>query len=117
MARQLTGSLQNRMLEGYRGQPEPAVGMDCTEVMYSDRAPFQISRVELRKDGTVKRFWMKPKDVKILDYFAEKYEIGEVREDAHEVEAKQKRSGQWVTNPGGVAIHLGHASFRDDPSF
>lgn len=105
------------MLEGYRGQPEPEVTMDCTEIGYSDRSPYQITRIERRKDGTVKKFWMKPKDVKIIDYFAEKYWIGAMLTGASEVECKQKRSGQWVTNPGGRGVHLGHASFREDPSF
>lgn len=121
MAKQLYGSFQNRLLEAWKGQPEPVVGMDVTFVFYSDRAPGQIVRVEKNKAGVVKKFWTKPKDVKVLDYFAEKYEIGDVIQDAAETECKQRRNGQWVvvSHAGGIGapVHLGFASYRDDPSF
>lgn len=94
MTKQLVGSLQNRMMEmGVRGQPEPVVGMGVTELMWTDRRPFEIVRVELKKDGSVKSFFMKSSQ---WSHGRDGYgEVGEVNNDSPEIECRQNRKGQW----------------------
>lgn len=54
--KRLFGSLNNRLMEGTVGQPEPEVGMGATELCYSDRHAYTIvavhgpARIEVRAD-------------------------------------------------------------------
>lgn len=122
---QLYGSLNNRIAENsIHGAPEPHVGMDCTEIWYSDREPFMITRIERNKKGEVVKFFMRPKAVKVLDYFAERYEVGNVVHESTEVEVvrrrrKDRKTGQWLPywTRGGRNVVLGYASYREDPGF
>ena len=45
------GSINNLLLSGTNGEPEPVVGMGATILMYSDRHAASIIRVEKFKSG------------------------------------------------------------------
>lgn len=52
------GSLTNRILEN-QGSPEPEIGMGATEVMYSDREPWEIIGIERNRQGEVRRITLR----------------------------------------------------------
>jgi hypothetical protein len=129
MAKQMVGSLQNRLMEmGTRGQPVPVVGMGVTEIMYSDRYPYEITRIDLGQ-----HVFMKPCSYQFTG--GNGYGItGAVIEGAPEVEIRQNKRGQWVRvgliyreksgkmTPGitGRIVRLeatGKGQFYQDPGF
>lgn len=84
----MQGSFQNRIMEaGVRGQPDPVVGMGVTELMWSDRLPYEIVRI----DG--KRVFVKP--CAIIHDKGGYGHGGLVHEKAGEVELRQNKRGQW----------------------
>jgi hypothetical protein len=110
------------MENSIRGMPEPHVGMDCTEVMYSDRNPYMIVRLGRNKAGDIVKFWMRPKAVKPRG--PEYGEVGNVIHESGEVEVERRRrkdrkTGQWLYywTRGGTHVVLGYADYHYDMSF
>ena len=96
MSKKMTGSLSNRLLElGVNGQPDPVVGMGVTELLYTDRLPWQVTRI----DG--KKVYIKP-CTHIYDKPGSAYgHGGAVIDRAEEREIRQKKNGQWCVIEGG----------------
>ena len=79
MSRQWYGSLQNR-LEERQLMPKPEVGMGVTELLYSDRTPYEITEVIDERHIMVRRMdWKRideggPSEMQEYEYFSnEKY--------------------------------------------
>lgn len=54
----LTGSLTNRILENQENDKEIKVGMDVTELLYTDRNCFYVTKVDSQKHIYVKRYYV-----------------------------------------------------------
>jgi hypothetical protein len=92
------GSLQNSMLSTMQNTPAPVIGMSATELWYTDRLAYTITRVS--KSG--KTFWMKHLDAcsgnfKVRVYFS-------------------KPKGKWVSQGGRTVLVGVHDSYTD-PTF
>lgn len=92
------GSLQNSMLSTMQNTPAPAIGMSVTELWYTDRLAYTITRIS--KSG--KTFWMKhsdacDKDFEIRVYFS-------------------KPKGKWISQ-GGRTVLIGVHDPYSDPTF
>lgn len=93
MARQLVGSLTNRLMENAKC-PTPTVGMGATSLSYSDRSAFTI--VEVGTDG--KRFWMTKDTATRIDKngMSDSQQYAYVSHmDGHRVEVRQDKRGNW----------------------
>lgn len=98
----------------------PIVGMPCCEVLYTDRYPFTIIGTREKK-GKVIEVYVKPNDYEILDYYGEKYEIGEITTLSEPNTYTLRRNGRWVCkgqpSDNGRALALDTHMMRIDPSF
>lgn len=91
------GSVQNSMLSTMQNTPVPEAGLPATELWFTDRRPYTITRVS--KSG--KTFWMTPIDT-----------MG-----GHEIRVYLSRStGKW-TSQGGRTVLVGVNDPYTDPTF
>ncbi|MDP3452762.1 MAG: hypothetical protein Q8R90_07385 [Bacteroidales bacterium] len=108
-----TVSLQSMIMQ--QNPIAPVVGMPCCEIMYTDRYPFTVTRII--SDHKIE---VKPNKYKVIDFYGEDYEIGEVEhEDPGQIFTLRK-NGRWVRHgdsQNGRAIALNTHSMRIDPSF
>jgi hypothetical protein len=91
------GSLQNLMLSTLQGTPAPVVGMSATELWYTDRRAYIITRIS--KSG--KTFWMEHGK-----------SIGNFEIRVHFSQAK----GKWISK-GGFTVLVGIHDPYTDPDF
>jgi hypothetical protein len=118
-----TNSVNNWMMSGTKGQPEPAEGMGITLLHWTDRTAATITRVERFKSGPragqVRAFWFKEDKAIRTDKngMSESQEYTfEPDADAKEKQARQKKNGAWhEVNSSRIA--LGYRSAYHDYSF
>jgi hypothetical protein len=91
------GSLQNLMLSTMQNTPTPAVGMSATELWYTDRRAYTITRIS--KSG--KTFWM-TQDKSIGDFEIRVY--------------FSKSKDKWISK-GGFIVLVGVHDPYTDPTF
>ena len=110
------GSFQNRLMENMSGQPDPVVGMGCTEVLWSDREPFEVIAVKDVRHCTARA--MKTK--LIGGAYTNDWEITP-DENGYTVELFRKKNGQWVQRYAdrsyGNRFVMGYADKNYDWSF
>jgi hypothetical protein len=90
------GSLDNLLMgRGTIGMPEPQVGSGVTKIMWTDRSPYEVVRIEGKK------VFIKPckvvKDKPESDYGRG----GDVIQTAYETEIRKNKKGQWIGVTGG----------------
>lgn len=118
MSNRWYGSLMNRVAEMAK-QPKPEVGMFCTELQYSDRAPYEITRVIDDRHIMVRALgWLRVdgngmSESQDYRYFS--------RPDAPERKVFLTKSGKWrlksSTGVLGNTFALGYAERYFDFSF
>jgi len=91
------GSLQNLMLSTMQNTPAPIIGMSATELWYTDRRAYIITRIS--ESG--KTFWMK-QDKSIGDF--------EIRVHFSKLKVK------WISK-GGFTVLVGVHDPYTDPAF
>jgi len=118
-----TASVNNWMMSGTKGQPEPAVGMGLTVLRWTDREAGTITRVERFKTGPragqVRAFWFKSDKAIRTDSngMSESQDYTyEPDADAKERQARQKKNGAW-REVGSSQIALGYRRAYHDYSF
>lgn len=117
-----TNSLINNIAANSQ-QPEPKIGMGCTELMYTDRYAYTIVGVK-KKDG-------KTVEIEVVQDFyrrtdnngqseSQTYEYIRNHEGAKEI-VTLRRNGRWVRKGqnlwNGTTFAIGHRETYIDPSF
>ena len=109
------GSLQNRLEENCKGL-KPEVGMGVTEMLWSDREPWEIVAVKDERHITVRRMKAKCKN-----WFAGDWEEATPDENGSLAELFKTKKGQWRERIGrslGCTVFvIGYAEKYEDPSF
>lgn len=91
------GSLQNLMFSTMKNTPAPTIGMSATELWYTDRRAYIITRIS--ESG--KTFWMK-----------QDKSIGDFETRVH----FSKPKGKWISK-GGFTVLVGVHDPYTDPNF
>jgi hypothetical protein len=117
MSKQWYGSLQNRLMERHT-QVVPEVGMGVTELLYSDREPYEI--VEITDDRHIK---VRSLDYKISEgknYYDQVYDLFSNKEN-HIIALFKTKKGEWREKKGRSLgcnrFVIGYADKYEDPSF
>lgn len=116
MSNRWYGSLQNRLMECAKN-PEPEVGMGATELMWSDRHPYEVIEVQDSRHVTVRE--LSHKLVKGSIYGDAEYEYSS-NPDGKVTKLFKTKEGRWVERIGrsyGSRFALGYAEYYYDPSF
>ena len=85
------GSVQNRLMEGMSGQPDPVVGMGCTEVLWSDRHPYEVIEVKDARHCKARAMGCKC----VGGAYSNEWELFS-DENGHVINLFRKKNGQWV---------------------
>lgn len=111
-----TASVTNWLLSGTNGQPDPAVGMGVTVLMWTDRHAGTITRVS--ESG--KTFWFREDTAIRTDgngmSESQTYRY-EPNPNANERRARIRKDGSWRESKTGTRLRLGSRSAYHDFSF
>ena len=118
MANRWCGSLQNRLAEMTK-QPKPEIGMFATEMLWSDRKPYEIVAIKDERHITVRGLDWKRTDHNGISE-SQEYEYTSNPEN-HKCELFLTKNGRWVEridrHYGCTTFVLGFAERYYDPSF
>lgn len=110
------GSINNYLMSGSNGAPEPQVNMGCTILMYTDRHPTTIVRVSTNK----KTIWIKKDKATRLDKNgmneSQEYSF-ECDDTAPEERFNLNKRGQYGQTKNGMRLRIGERDKYHDFSF
>ena len=110
------GSVQNRLLETVNGQPDPEVGMGCTEIYWSDREPYEVIEVKDNRHCSARKMQAKH----IGEAFTNEWDITP-DEEGRIVDLFKTKQCRWVHRFSdgryGQTFVMGYADKYYDYSF
>lgn len=119
MSNVIGGSLQNRLIERQRGM-KPQIGMGVTQILWSDRYPFEVVAIKDTRHITVREMNAKLISGSWMDECQE-YEY-ESNENGRTFDLFLTNKGRWVARIGreyidGYTWYVGNAEMYRDPHF